>query len=227
MRSKNKKILAYTVLVLLCLAVMLITGVFFTYKKYAAGLDQDKIKPFSLPAKLKETAATVLQVFAERPYHRDYINSLGLSPDDTILDFGAGYGNEAVFIANILSKGNGKVTCCDIDTLVLDIARKRMENYHNADFMYGDITRLDIKENSFDGIVICNVLHCIDKTIIDKTLCKLKNILKKGGRIYIRESYHHGLSMDAIQKLMTKSGFKKISKESKNGSAVDCIYTKD
>ena len=47
-------------------------------------------------------------------YYRNFVDSIELKGDEKVLDFGCGPGAASKFIALILKKGNGKLTCFDI-----------------------------------------------------------------------------------------------------------------
>ncbi len=185
---------------------------------------------FSLATKLVETANILTQGLKDTHVYKNYIYSLDIKPDYSVLDFGTGLGNEAVHIAERLSD-TGHLTCLDIDKLSLDITKKRLEDYKNVSLICGDIRQTDIPENSYDAIIIYYVLHCIDNEILESTNKKLFYVLKNGGRLYLREPLptslghnNHLLSIGKIDTLMTKSGFKKVNTYISDN--IDGVYQK-
>lgn len=212
--------------------ILIISFLFYTYKTYSTCIDKSELDKYSLQTKLIEAANIIIQVVKDRHIYKEYIYSLDIKENDNVLDFGSGMGNDAVFIAERLSKNSGKLTCLDIDSLSLNIAKKRLEDYKNLSLICGDITKLNISANTYDAIVIYNVLHVIDQEKLEKTVYRLFYVLKKGGKLFFREplsnSSEHNkqlLSTDDIRSLMSKSGFKEISLVF--AGTIDGVYQKE
>ena len=230
MSKRLKIILIWTFVSIIWIILLIFSILFYTYKSYSKFIDEKELDKFSLTTKLTETANIITQGLKERHVYKNYIYSLDIMPDYFVLDFGTGLGNDAVHIAERLSD-NGHLTCLDIDKLSLDIAKKRLEKDKNVSLICGDIRQIDIPENSYDAIVIYYVLHCIDNEILESTNKKLFYVLKKGGRLYLREPLptslghnDHLLSIEKIDTLMTKSGFKKVSTYISDN--IDGVYQK-
>jgi ubiquinone/menaquinone biosynthesis C-methylase UbiE len=82
-----------------------------------------------------------------------YIETLNLNGNERVLDFGSGSGAESKHLARILQNGKGHLTCVDISSYWMEVARKRMKNYKKVDFIIGQLPDLGLEDNSFD--VIC------------------------------------------------------------------------
>ncbi len=141
--------------------------------------------------------------------YRDFVSSLNLDANYKIMNFGCGPGAEAKYIAEVLSTGNGQLTCFDISQTWIDVAKIRLKNYTNIEFVCGDITAVELTEDSYDAIVIHYVLHDIPTDIRQKVIDALKKILKPEAKIFILEpaGKEHGIQAEEIKQLMTLSGF--------------------
>ena len=230
MIKKLRKVLIWIVSSFIGITIIAFSFLFYTYKSYSKYIDTEELDKYSLRTKLTETANLLKQGLHDRYIYRDYISSLDINPNHHVLDFGTGWGNDAVFIAERLSKESGKLTCLDIDNFALSIAKKRLDEYENISFICGDITKLDIPENTYDAIVVYFVFHCIDRELLEATINELNIVLKKGGKLFVREplsnSAEHSelLTTDEIHNLMVGIGFKEISLVS--SLTIDGIYQK-
>ncbi len=167
-----------------------------------------------------------------RHFYKSYVTGMNLKGDEKVLDFGSGSGAEAVHIADVLSKGKGRLTCLDISPAWLETARNRLSNYNNVDFLLGDITVLDIEESFFDVTVIHFVLHDIDRDARPEIIKAIAKSLKKGGTIFIREPLDakHGIPADEIRGLMKDGGLEekeaKFTKSVFVGEMFEAVYVK-
>jgi len=71
---------------------------------------------------------------------RKIISSAGLSPEDIVLEIGAGKG---ILTAKIASQVN-KVIAIEIDKELCDFLRKELKDYRNVEVIEGDFLRIDI-----------------------------------------------------------------------------------
>jgi ubiquinone/menaquinone biosynthesis C-methylase UbiE len=161
------------------------------------------------------------------PYYKRYINSLDLKGNEKLLDFGSGLGIESTYLAEVLHRGNGRLTCLDISEPRIKAAQKRLKKYPNIDFKIGDITGLSLEDSSYDAVFIHFVLHHIKRDTRQETVKALAHLLKAGGKIFIREPLimKHGMSADEIRDLMAQSGFQEVDYKTARLLAFGKIYT--
>ena len=147
------------------------------------------------------------------------------------MDFGSGWGTMAGLMAKKLS-AQGNITCLDISEAWINASKKYLKNFSNINYIAGDITKLTIPDTSYNAIVIHFVLHDIDSSIRQSIIEKHVKILKKNGRIYIREPLlvNRGISIGYIRNLMLKNGLSENKLELTNswlfGEMVDGVYVK-
>jgi len=146
-------------------------------------------------------------VFMKSAY-RSIVKTMHLKGDEKVMDFGSGPGVASELIARSLEEEGGRLTCLDISETWMKVARKKLEDFDNIDYLLGDITEMELEENTFDVILIHFVLHDIDKDIRPAVIERLSYILKPEGKIVIREpsSSHHGMAGEEVQELMKANG---------------------
>lgn len=107
-----------------------------------------------------------------------------------VLDVACGTG---VLIPDYLERGIEKVVGVDISSQMIEIAKKKFENYENVEFCCGDIEEIQF-ENTFDSVVVYNAFphFCNPKGLIEKLAENLKN----GGRLTIA----HGMGIEQLNK---------------------------
>jgi len=93
-------------------------------------------------------------------YYSADIKSLKLKGNESVLDFGCGGGAACLYLLRILNK-RAHVLGVDTSVHLINLAKKRMQHFPNAEFKVGDIRNLDIPEHSMDVIVSFNVFHHI------------------------------------------------------------------
>lgn len=101
-----------------------------------------------------------------------------LQKGNTVLDLGSGPGTNAAY----LHARNLQVTGIDLSEKMIRYAKSR---YHEIDFRLGDMTKLQFKANSFDGILASYSLIHLAKDAVPSVLAKLHEILRLGGVMYL------------------------------------------
>lgn len=141
-------------------------------------------------------------------FYSSYIDSMSLKGNENILDFGSGWGTTSGLLADKLTK-SGSVTCLDISPVWIEASQKRLTSYSNIEFIAGDITQLNISDNSYDIILIHFVLHDIDTSYRQAIIETHQQILKKRGKIYIREPLtpEKTMSVEYVRDIMARNGF--------------------
>ncbi len=162
-------------------------------------------------------------------HFRNFAESLELTGDETVLDFGGGSGPLSRHIAEFLlsGSGDGRVTILDPTKKWMNIAKKRLSKFPNVDFIQGDISSLDGRVEQFDIITIHFMLHDLDKGIRQEIINALSRLLKDKGRIFIREPMRegHGMPPGEIRDLMTNAGLTEIHCDEASNFFVGPIFT--
>jgi len=122
----------------------------------------------------------------------------GLKEGDTVLDLGAGAGND-VFVARSIVGESGSVTGLDFTEAMLIKARKNNEKmgFTNVNFVQGDIEKIPLPDNSFDVVISNCVLNLVpDK---QKAYAEIKRVLKPGGHFCISDIVLKGYLPDDMR----------------------------
>ena len=95
------------------------------------------------------------------------INAIPDNESPRILDLGCGTGN---ITKKVLERfPNGKVTCFDLSEKMIEIAKEKLSDYDNIEYVMGDFTIIDIIDK-YDAII--SSLHYIIYQIIkQKKIC--------------------------------------------------------
>jgi 2-polyprenyl-3-methyl-5-hydroxy-6-metoxy-1,4-benzoquinol methylase len=97
----------------------------------------------------------------------------------SILDYGCGDGNYSILIENM----GFKVIGIDISSNAIQIAKKSI-NSENIFFYTAHSIPESIHQNSFDVVVMLNVLHCLSNGDRPKLLEKTRRVLKDKGYLF-------------------------------------------
>ncbi len=167
-----------------------------------------------------------------KAYYRKFVDSFDLKGDEKVLDFGCGPGSTSKFIAQILEKGGGELTCLDLSPAWIERAKKHLSKFSNVEYYAEDIRSWEEKNNYFDAVAIHFMLHDIDKSERQEVVNTLAKKMKTGARLFIREptKESHGMSPEEIRQLMLKSGLKenesKITKSFIMGNMCTGVFSK-
>lgn len=136
-------------------------------------------------AKCKLTDLSQKQLSVEPTF--DICLDLFASECKTVLDYGCGTGDVILQIYQFgnLSKGLG----LDLSKTGIEYAKKITEisGYHSLDFQVGGIEKLKtIDDQSFDGIVLSNVLDVTPREVAVQIFDELTRILKKNGMMFVK-----------------------------------------
>ncbi|MBS3819409.1 class I SAM-dependent methyltransferase [bacterium] len=162
-----------------------------------------------------------------RGYYRRYVQSFHLKGDEKVLDFGCGPGSTAKFIAGILEKSGGELTCIDLSETWIERSKKHLSSFSNVDYYAGDIRHWDKKDSYFDAVTIHFILHDIDRSERVDVLKTLAEKMKIGARLFIREptKKDHGMRPEEIRDLMAKSGLEETRSQETKGLVRGPAYT--
>jgi len=100
-----------------------------------------------------------------------------LDTDSVVLDYGCATGTIAMEIA----KGVKRVQGIDFSSRMIDIAKKKADEYKikNVDFTHSTIFSEKLEKESFDVVLAFSVLHLVKDS--PHVLKKINSILKPGG----------------------------------------------
>jgi amino acid transporter/ubiquinone/menaquinone biosynthesis C-methylase UbiE len=151
---------------------------------------------------------------------RRVIKNLDAKKNSTILDFGCGSGITTLEVAKRARKG--RVVAVDISEKQIEKAYEKIAKNRKANVVFVKEYKFSLKKNSFDRLVMVNVLEHMDNP--KKRLVEVFSSLKKGGKFSIM-SFGRSLHVPApkflenereIRKLFDGLGVKvKIMKEQK------------
>jgi demethylmenaquinone methyltransferase/2-methoxy-6-polyprenyl-1,4-benzoquinol methylase len=120
-----------------------------------------------------------------RLWKRIFVNTIGCSERETLLDLAAGTGDVA-FLAK--ERGAGRVILADINPAMLAIARRRALDRGLAaglDFLVADAERIPLPDRSVEKVSIAfGLRNCTDK---DAVLREARRVLRPGGRFHCLE----------------------------------------
>ncbi len=110
------------------------------------------------------------------PEYKKAIEFLGETVNKEILILGCGLGEEAIYLG--LKKG--KITAIDISSKMLSFTEKlaKKHNVNNIKFYKMSAEKMSFKDNSFDLILGCNILHHVN---IKKTIKEVRRVLRPKG----------------------------------------------
>jgi ubiquinone/menaquinone biosynthesis C-methylase UbiE len=110
------------------------------------------------------------------PEYKKVIEYLGEVANKKILVLGCGLGEEAIYLA--LKKG--KIIAIDISNEMLNFTKKlaKTNKIKNIKFYKMSTENMTFKDNSFDLVLGCNILHHVD---IKTTIKEIKRVLKPNG----------------------------------------------
>jgi len=167
---------------------------------------------FKEPSRLDVFIHTVLLTRLMSRSYKKFAHMLDLKGDETVLDFGCGWGALSRHIAPRLS-ARGRLVGLDTSEAFTDVARKRLSKYPNVQFIVSDISRAGIEDETFDVIAIHLMLHDIAPDLRAKTVKALSRTLKADGRLFIKEptKKRHGMTPAEIRQLMTDSRLQEVS----------------
>ncbi len=140
--------------------------------------------------------------------YRQYIKTLGLRGDETLLDFGSGSGAGSKHLAKIL-RGGGKLVCVDTSAYWTAKAKKRLRKYKNVTFHTDPLTELNLAADCFDVIHVFYVLHDVSEPLRPGIIKEFFRILKPNGRLCLKEPQREsdGMPVSEIKELMSSNGF--------------------
>ncbi len=170
-----------------------------------------------------EIRITLLAGALAAPVYRTYVERLGLRGDERVLDFGTGSGNPARYLARILQRGGGQLTCVDVSERWMAVARRRLRNFANVVFKLGEIASLGLPDAGYDVVFIHFVLHDIPAGERPAIAAALARTLRPGGRLFVREPLRF-IALEELAGLMRGAGLTQVSAASANVFTQGLVY---
>lgn len=146
-----------------------------------------------------------------------FIKTIGLNGGEAVLDFGSGSGAGSKYLAEILAKGGGSLTCVDTSHYLMNIAKKRMKKYGNVRYLNDPLQELGLPPESFDVICMHYVLHEVSPELRTGIVKEFYRLVKPGGRVCLQEPQreYDGMPVSEIRNLMSEAGFREVSAKDK------------
>ncbi len=139
---------------------------------------------------------------------------------DTLLDLGTGTGRMLEMFAPDIERGVG----IDLSPDMLGVARANLERagIRNCTVRQGDIYALAMPRDSFDAVIVHQVLHFLDDGA--RALREAARVLKPGGRLlvvdfaphdleFLRDAQAHrrlGFSRDTVENWLAQTGLEPV-----------------
>jgi len=118
---------------------------------------------------------------------------LGLLSLGDVLDIGSGDGA----IAKMLAPRSKTVTCLDRSEKVIDAAKARLRDLDNIRFVTGDAHELSFQDQSFDQILLFNVLSHSHKPT--QVVSEAGRVLRPGGKLVLVALGEHNQDVASYQ----------------------------
>lgn len=157
-----------------------------------------------------------------------------IKPGDTVLDLGAGAGNDC-FVARAIVGETGKVIGVDMTNIMVQKARENADKlgFNNVEFRLGEIEHLPVAANRIDVVISNCVLNLVPNKA--QALAETFRVLKPGGHFSISDVVLEGQLPDGLRndaemyagcvsgalqlqdylQLITETGFQNISVQKK------------
>jgi ubiquinone/menaquinone biosynthesis C-methylase UbiE len=139
------------------------------------------------------------------PYYLSFVNSIGLTGNERVLDFGSGSGICSRHIAHQLSRRGGRLDCVDVSSRWMRTNQRTLKHYDNVNYFLGDLGDLNLEMKAYDVIVSHFVLHEIPLVEIPGLLHTFSRLLNTRGRVIFREPMRKMPNENELEKLAKSS----------------------
>lgn len=160
--------------------------------------------------------------------YRRWVGRIGLVGDERVLEVGTGAGACARHLACALP--TGRLTCLEIDSRWLAIARRRLASFGSrVEFVEADAASWSRSE-AFDVVVAHFVLHDIPMPDREAVLGHISESLRPGGRLHLREPVAHGMGAQVLDRQLRCAGFAPSTRARSGrvplmGETIDGVWT--
>lgn len=148
----------------------------------------------------------VMSLGIHRVWKRIFVNAIGCSPRETLLDLAGGTGDIA-FLA--LERGAGRVILSDINPAMLEVAEKRALDRgitERLSVLAVDAEHIPLPDRSVEKVSIAfGLRNCTDKVAV---LREARRVLRPGGRFHCLEFSR--LEIAALEPLYEAWSFKAL-----------------
>ena len=158
---------------------------------------------FSSVSSKYDVMNNVMSFGVQKLWKKNFIDLISLKQGGVFLDLACGSGDITELVLKKAEAENKEIfiVMCDENENMLNLAKKRFENFTNIEFVHSGAEDLPFEENKFDGVFISFGIR--NFTNIEKSLKALKFCLKEGGSLFILEFFSD------VSKIL---GFNKIYK---------------
>ncbi|MDP3984194.1 MAG: methyltransferase domain-containing protein [Acidimicrobiia bacterium] len=127
--------------------------------------------------------------------------ALGTQPGDRVLDVGCGPGFYCLELAEEVGS-EGQVVGIDAAASMLELARRRCQEYPNVSFKPGDALSLPVEDQAFDRALSVQVLEYVEPATA--ALTEMYRTLRPGGRVVIWDIDWETVSWHSSDPMLTK-----------------------
>lgn len=126
---------------------------------------------------------TLIDPFHDRLRRRG-IDSLGVSPDDRVLDVGCGTGRGCAALLNTIGSG-GQIVGIDVAEKMCHLTRDVLKHDLTSCVVRGDVLALPFDSDSFDAVIVSFTLELFGAKYQPSMLNEIHRVLTTSGRICV------------------------------------------
>ena len=134
------------------------------------------------------TSGNPVQVYWHANRFAKIISKIKINENTKILDIGCGPGTLLAKIKPVYKLAVG----IDFDEKQISFARKKFNNRKNIKWIYGDVTKLNIK-NKFDYIICSELIEHIEPSKADKLMTSINHLLSQDGKLILTTPNYRSL----------------------------------
>ncbi len=140
---------------------------------------------------------------AETDVEKALLSEIGKGPFRAVLDLGTGTGRMLELLATRAERAVG----VDASPAMLSVARANLERagLRNAQVRHGDIYALPVERDSYDVVVVHQVLHYLDDPA--RAIREACRALRPGGRLFVVDFAPHDLEFLRAEHAHRRLGF--------------------
>lgn len=169
---------------------------------YSHALSRNQIKVMMSVNFYNKNAVQLAELYLSKPFEQvhqpwlDYLTAVLKKPNARVLDLGAGAGRDSQYIAEKGAANNISVIAIEPALMLAELGKQQTQGL-NVKWLQDslpDLNTVTKQEVSFDLILLSAVWMHIPESQRSRSLRKLANLLKPGGKLVI--SLRHGKSGD-------------------------------